>query len=283
MRQAGPRRGRRRGVGLTSTRDGTRPVACGWPQRRHCSRSPWSLRRPSTPARAPASSRRRPGSRCRSRTSLSRQTIPTHCTPSRTVSARSRARLLWRTSRRRERRGAPYVRSAAPAPRRGVRSRRRPGSRAGDGLLLYASLALEVDEAAGRPRCTSATASRTIAARRSAATERRRGHAAAALSSADPPPPDLEGLDTPALAVETDRAPFRASAYLVWVHAGADGRHQLRFAASHGRRPQLAAPLVLDQDHRRRAGRPRGAAARRRAARAAASTSPGTLPATAAS
>jgi hypothetical protein len=116
------------------------------------------------------------------------------------------------------------------------------------GLLLYASLALDVDEAAG-------TAPLHVGTRVSTD----RGATFPAYGSADqvtlplclffgcPPPPDLEGLDTPWLAVDAARPPFRTSAYLVWVHDRA-GRHELRFAASHdGGRTFAEPPLVLDR------------------------------------
>jgi hypothetical protein len=117
-----------------------------------------------------------------------------------------------------------------------------------DGLLLYASLALDVDEAAG----TAPLHVGTRVSHDHGATFRGYGSAdevtlPLCLFFGCPPPPDLEGLDTPWLAVETNRAPFRASAYLVWVHDRADGRHQVRFAASHDGGRRYAAPLVLDE------------------------------------
>ena len=62
-----------------------------------------------------------------------------------------------------------------------------------------------------------------------------------------PPPPNAQGLDKPWLAIDETHGRFRGSAYLVWVHDYADGRHQLRFSVSHDRGRTYSAPLVLDR------------------------------------
>ena len=116
------------------------------------------------------------------------------------------------------------------------------------GLLLYTSLALDVDE-------VTETAPLHVGTRVSTD----RGATFSAYGSADmvtlplclffgcPPPPDLQGLDTPWLAVDTTRGRFKGSSYLVWVHDRADGRHELRFAASRDGGLTYAPPLVLDR------------------------------------
>ena len=116
------------------------------------------------------------------------------------------------------------------------------------GLLLYTSLALDIDEVAETAPIHVGTRVSTD-----------RGATFSAYGSADmvtlplclffgcPPPPDLQGLDTPWLAVDTTTGRFRGSSYLVWVHDRADGRHELRFAASRDGGRTYTAPLVLDR------------------------------------
>ena len=150
------------------------------------------------------------------------------------------------------------------------------------GLLLYTSLALDIDEVAE-------TAPIHVGTRVSMD----RGATFSAYGSADmvtlplclffgcPPPPDLQGLDTPWLAVDTTTGRFRGSSYLVWVHDRADGRHELRFAASRDGGRTYAAPLVLD----RTTAEQRDSTAWRSyrtwsSGPTAASTSPGTPPVT---
>ena len=115
------------------------------------------------------------------------------------------------------------------------------------GRLLYTSLAADVDEVA-----------ETVPIHVGTRVSTDRGAIFSAYGSADmvtlplclffgcPPPPDLQGLDTPWLAVDTTTRRFRGSSYLVWVHDRADGRHELRFAASRDGGRTYAAPLVLD-------------------------------------
>jgi len=62
-----------------------------------------------------------------------------------------------------------------------------------------------------------------------------------------PPPPDAQGLDKPWLAIDGTHGRFRGSAYLVWVHDDADGRHQLRFSVSRDGGHTYSAPIVLDR------------------------------------
>ena len=116
------------------------------------------------------------------------------------------------------------------------------------GLLLYTSLAADIDEVA-----------ETVPIHVGTRVSTDRGATFSAYGSADmvtlplclffgcPPPPDLQGLDTPWLAVDTTTGRFRGSSYLVWVHDRADGRHELRFAASRDGGRTYAAPLVLDR------------------------------------
>jgi hypothetical protein len=121
---------------------------------------------------------------------------------------------------------------------------------AGDkALVLFGAFALDADVAAGKAILRIGTRVSTD-----------RGATFSAFGTADrvtlplcvfttgcPPPPNSQGLDKPWLAIDGTHGRFGGSAYLVWVHDYADGRHQLRFAVSRDRGHAYSAPIVLDR------------------------------------
>jgi hypothetical protein len=119
----------------------------------------------------------------------------------------------------------------------------------GKALVLFGAFALDADVAAG-------TATLRIGTRVSTD----HGATFSAFGTADrvtlplcvfttgcPPPPNAQGLDKPWLAIDGTHGRFRGSAYLVWVHDYADGRHQLRLSVSRDRGQTYSAPIVLDR------------------------------------
>jgi hypothetical protein len=118
-----------------------------------------------------------------------------------------------------------------------------------NGLVLFGAFTLDADEAA-----------QTAVLRIGSRVSTDHGARFTAFGSADrvtlplcvfvtgcPPPPDAQGLDKPWLAVDATHGRFGGSAYLVWVHDYADGRHQLRFSVSRDRGRSYSAPIVLDR------------------------------------
>ena len=101
----------------------------------------------------------------------------------------------------------------------------------------------------GRRFCGSVPASPRIAARPSARSAPPTGVTLplCVFTTGCPPPPNAQGLDKPWLAIDGTHGRFGGSAYLVWVHDYADGRHQLRFSALRDRGHTYSAPIVLDR------------------------------------
>jgi hypothetical protein len=119
----------------------------------------------------------------------------------------------------------------------------------GKALVLLGAFALDADVAAGKAILRIGTRVSTD-----------RGATFGAFGTADrvtlplcvfttgcPPPPNSQGLDKPWLAIDGTHGRFGGSAYLVWVHDYADGRHQLRFSVSRDRGHTYSAPIVLDR------------------------------------
>jgi hypothetical protein len=119
----------------------------------------------------------------------------------------------------------------------------------GKALVLFGAFALNADAAAGKAILRIGTRVSTD-----------RGATFHAFGTADrvtlplcvfttgcPPPPNAQGLDKPWLAIDGTHGRFRDSAYLVWVHDYADGRHQLRLSVSRDRGHTYSAPIVLDR------------------------------------
>jgi hypothetical protein len=119
----------------------------------------------------------------------------------------------------------------------------------GKALVLFGAFALDADAAAGKAILRVGTRVSTD-----------RGATFSAFGTADrvtlplcvfttgcPPPPNSQGLDKPWLAIDGTHGRFGGSAYLVWVHDFADGRHQLRFSVSRDRGHTYSAPIVLDR------------------------------------
>ena len=119
----------------------------------------------------------------------------------------------------------------------------------GKALVLFGAFALDADAAAGKAILRIGTRVSTD-----------RGATFSAFGTADrvtlplcvfttgcPPPPNAQGLDKPWLAIDATHGRFRGSAYLVWVHDYADGRHQLRFSVSRDRGHTYSTPIALDR------------------------------------
>jgi hypothetical protein len=119
----------------------------------------------------------------------------------------------------------------------------------GKALVLFGAFALDADVAAGKAILRIGTRVSTD-----------RGATFSAFGTADrvtlplcvfttgcPPPPNSQGLDKPWLAIDRTHGRFGGSAYLVWVHDYADGRHQLRFSVSRDHGHTYSTSIVLDR------------------------------------
>jgi hypothetical protein len=126
----------------------------------------------------------------------------------------------------------------------------------GNSLVLFGAFALDADVAVRKAMLRIGTRVSTD-----------RGATFSAFGTADrvtlplcvfttgcPPPPNSQGLDKPWLAIDGTHGRFGGSAYLVWVHDYADGRHQLRFSLSRDRGHTYSAPMVLDRSTAARLG-----------------------------
>ena len=117
----------------------------------------------------------------------------------------------------------------------------------GKALVLFGAFALDADRAAGKAILRIGTRVSTDhgATFRAFGTADRVTLPLCVFTTGCPPPPDAQGLDKPWLAIDGTHGRFDDSAYLVWVHDYADGRHQLRFSVSRDRGRTYSAPIVL--------------------------------------
>jgi hypothetical protein len=119
----------------------------------------------------------------------------------------------------------------------------------GNGLVLFGAFALDADVGAGKAILQIGTRVSTNRGARFSAfgTADRVTLPLCTFTTGCPSPPDAQGLDKPWLAIDGTHGRFRGSAYLVWVHDYADGRHQLRFSVSRDRGHTYSAPIVIDR------------------------------------
>jgi hypothetical protein len=119
----------------------------------------------------------------------------------------------------------------------------------GKALVLFGAFALDADAAAGKAILRIGTRVSTDGGTTFSAfgTADRVTLPLCVFTTGCPPPPNSQGLDKPWLAVDGTHGRFGGSAYLVWVHDYADGRHQLRFSVSHDHGHTYSAPIVLDR------------------------------------
>src|SRR4051812_31203653 len=116
-------------------------------------------------------------------------------------------------------------------------------------LVLFGAFALDADTAAGKAVLRIGTRVSTDGGATFSAfgTADRVTLPLCVFTTGCPSPPNAQGLDKPWLAIDATHGRFRGSAYLVWVHDYADGRHQLRFSVSRDRGHTYSTPIVLDR------------------------------------